>query len=327
VVLLGAYATHLLEVCRRFGVDEGELLDPLGLDEDELREPTTRLDVPQLVALLERARTLTGEPGLGVYLGLAMRASWHGHLGFAVLMAKNVGDALEMGRRFVATRTSALSFALTVRDGVASVTVEERADFGPARDVVLLAVLLGFASIGQALSGKELEGRVELALPEPEWFTRLKLPRLERVSWGRPAHRLTFAASVLETPFQLADAAAQKLAADQCERELAALDLEGGRFSSRVRELVLSEKGVLDVDAVAKSLAVSARTLKRRLASEGTSYSELLEAERRSRAEAMLRSTQLSVKEIAAALGYADTAAFSHAFQRWTGKSPTDARS
>jgi AraC-like DNA-binding protein len=326
-VLLAAYAAHLVEVSSRFGVEADELLGPSGLDVGALLEPTTRLDAEQIAALIERARTLTGEPGLGVYLGLAMRASWHGYLGFAVLTAKDVGDALRMGERFVATRTTALAFRLSVDDGEASVWVEERSDFGSARDVVLLAVLLGFASIGQALSGRELEGRVELALPRPDWFERLtrELPRLERVRWGCAGHRLAFDARLLETPFQLADATAQKLAADQCEKELAALDVSSG-FSARVRERVLGEGGVNDVDAVAKALAVSPRTLKRRLAAEGTSYSELLEAERKTRAEHLLKHTTRSVKEIAAALGYADTAAFSHAYTRWTGKSPTEGR-
>jgi AraC-like DNA-binding protein len=316
-----------VDVSHRFGVGAEELLGPSSLTREQLLEPTTRLEVADIVTLLVRARELTGEPGLGVWLGLAMRASWHGYLGFAVLTAKDVGDALRMGERYVTTRTTALAFELVVADGVASVHVRERADFGPARDVVLLAVMLGFATIGQALSGTELEGHVELALPEPDWFERLsrEVPRLSRVRWAQPSHRLCFDAAVLETPFQQADAAAQKLAADQCEKELAALDLSG-RFASRVRERVLSEAGVVDVESVAKALAVSPRTLKRRLAAEGTSYSELLEAERRARAEHLLKHTSRSVKEIAAALGYADTAAFSHAYTRWTGKSPTGGR-
>lgn len=324
-MLLAAYAAHLVEVSSRFGVEADELLGPLGLDVGSLLEPSTRLDAPQITALIERARTLTGEPGLGVYLGLAMRASWHGYLGFAVLTAKDVGDALRMGEKYVATRTNALAFKLIIEDGKASVTVEERIDFGSARDVVLLAVLLGFASIGQALSGRELDGHVEIALEKPDWFDRLDIPRLERIRWNRPVHRLVFDAALLSTPFQLADPAAQKLAADQCERELAALDVST-RFSARVRERVLSDTGVVEVDAVAKALAVSPRTLKRRLASEGTSYTELLEAERRARAEHLLKNTARSVKEIAAALGYADTAAFSHAYTRWTGKSPSEGR-
>lgn len=327
VSLPSSYLVHLLELTRRFGVDDDELLEELGLDADDLSDSTRRLEVPQVVKLVERAKTLTGEPGLGVYLGLAMRASWHGYLGFAVLTAKDIGDALKLGERFIATRTTALSFKLEVENGVASVVLEERADFGPARDVVVLTLLIGLSTIGEALSGRELDGRLEVAFPRPEWIDRFKdNVRLERVSFGARQHRCVFDAKLLGIPFQQADAHARKLAAAQCEKELAAL-VSSGRLSSRVRELVLREGSVVDVEGVAKSLAMSSRTLKRRLAMEGTTYSELLESERRARAEELLAKSKLSVKEIAAALGYADTAAFSHAFQRWTGKSPSDARS
>lgn len=83
--------------------------------------------------------------------------------------------------------------------------------------------------------------------------------------------------------------------------------------------------GVLEVDVVAQRLSMSARTLKRRLSAEGTSYSELLDHERRARAEAMLTGGR-AIKEIAVRLGFADAAAFSHAFTRWTGKSPSQWR-
>jgi AraC-like DNA-binding protein len=326
VSLPSTYLVHLVELTRRFGVDDDELLEELGLEVDDLTEATRRLEVPEVIRLVERARALTGEPGLGVYLGLAMRASWHGYLGFAVLTAKDIGDALKLAERFIATRTTALAFKLTVEGGVASVVLEEKADFGSARDVVVLALLIGLSTIGQALSGRELEGKIEVALPRPPWLERYaENARLDRVSFDAPVHRIVFDAKQLSTPFQLADASARKLAAAECEKELAALGF-AGRLAVRVRELALRDGVVVDVEGVAKQLSMSSRTLKRRLAVEGTSYSELLEAERKAKAEHLLAHTKLSVKEIAAALGYADTAAFSHAFMRWTGKSPSDLR-
>lgn len=323
----GVYAGHLVDVAARFGVEADELLEPFDFTLEDLRDASTRLEVQQVVELAERARALTGEPGLGVYLGLAMRASWHGYLGFAVLTARDIGDALKLGERFFPTRTDTLSYRVSLTgcaNETAVVTITEHADFGSARDVLVLALLIGLSTLGHALTGHELDGRIEVALPRPDWLGRLEHPRLARLSFDRPAHRLVFDAALLRTPFQLADAAAQKLAAEQCEKELAALSLSS-RVAARVRGLVLSDGVVQDIEAVAKALAMSSRTLKRRLAGEGTSYSELLDLERRARAEEFLASPR-SVKEIAAALGFADTAAFTHAFTRWTGKSPTQWR-
>lgn len=321
-MLLGAYAAHLVDISARFGVEAEELLAPLGLTRDQLMDASSQLELPQLIALVDRARTLTGEPGLGVYLGLAMRASWHGYLGFALLTAGNIEEAISLGERFVSLRTSAFALSHVVEGNVAAVIVDERVDFGSARDVLVPALIIGLSTLGQALTGQELDGRIELALPRPEWFSKMELPRAERFSFHQPTNRLVFDAKLLRVPFQLADPAAQKLAEEQCERELAALGASG-RFSARVRELLFVHEGI---EAVAKALSMSSRTVKRRLSGEGTSYSELLDDERRARAMVLLEDASKSVKEVSAALGFADTAAFSHAFTRWTGHSPSEWR-
>lgn len=313
------YLSHLLELTRRFGVDDEDVLEGLSLEGD------VRVTTRQLVPIFERARALTGEQGLGVYLGLAMRATWHGYLGFAVLVARDMGDALQLAERFIPTVTPALHLRVVPEGARTAVVIEEREDFGPARDFIVPALAVGLSSIAESLTGRQVDGQLELALPEPSWFAPLASanPRLKRVTFGAPAHRLLFDSKWLETPFQQADAEAQKLAAEQCERELEALQAAAG-FASRVKALLFTSAGVREVDAVAKALSLSPRTLKRRLQGEGTSYTELLEAERRARAELLLTQGTLSVKEVAAQLGYADTAAFSHAFARWNGVSPSE---
>ena len=55
----GIHAVHLAQICERFGVRS--LLAASGLDEDELTQPGARLSIRELVALVERARALTGE--------------------------------------------------------------------------------------------------------------------------------------------------------------------------------------------------------------------------------------------------------------------------
>ena len=73
---------------------------------------------------------------------------------------------------------------------------------------------------------------------------------------------------------------------------------------------------------IARSLAVSERTLRRRLQAQDTSYSELLQEVRREHAETALAQSNLTVDEIAARLGYTETTNFRHAFRRWLGVSP-----
>lgn len=74
--------------------------------------------------------------------------------------------------------------------------------------------------------------------------------------------------------------------------------------------------------AVARQFACSERTLRERLQREGTNLQRLLADARFERACHLLRSTEMPVSQIAAALCYADTAVFSRAFHGWAGKSP-----
>ncbi|MEV0251029.1 AraC family transcriptional regulator ligand-binding domain-containing protein [Nocardia sp. NPDC050712] len=82
----------------------------------------------------------------------------------------------------------------------------------------------------------------------------------------------------------------------------------------------------LGLDAVAQRLAMSARTLQRRLGEHGTSWRAEVEAARLAKATALLRDTALPVGSVATRLGYADARALRRAFQRWTGQTPAEFR-
>ncbi|MDF5855495.1 AraC family transcriptional regulator [Pseudomonas aeruginosa] len=77
---------------------------------------------------------------------------------------------------------------------------------------------------------------------------------------------------------------------------------------------------------VALQLKVTERTLRRRLADEGTNYREVLDLVRHDRARQLLRDERLRIEEVAERLGYMDTSSFRHAFRRWTGQCANDYR-
>lgn len=73
---------------------------------------------------------------------------------------------------------------------------------------------------------------------------------------------------------------------------------------------------------ISKALALSARTLSRRLADEGTSYEEVVDQLRRTLALQYLKDRGMSTSQISFLLGYEGSTSFNHAFKRWTGRSP-----
>jgi len=86
------------------------------------------------------------------------------------------------------------------------------------------------------------------------------------------------------------------------------------------------ETGDVRIERVARELAMSRQTLYRRLKAEGVTFEEILDAKRRQLAIRYAGVERQTVKAAAYRLGFSDPAAFSRAFKRWTGVSPSNFR-
>ena len=97
------------------------------------------------------------------------------------------------------------------------------------------------------------------------------------------------------------------------------------RFRREVEAAIepLLASGEANIDRVAGELGLSRQTLYRRLKAEGVTFEQLLDDLRHRLALKLLRDDQMAVKQAAWRLGFSDPAAFSRAFKRWTGTSPS----
>jgi len=311
-----AHALHLAGVAEGLGVPRKRLFEAWGLSEAEVADPSRAIDLSTVRRLVAVTRALTGEEGLGLHLGTRMQIANHGSLGFAAMTAPTAGAALEVAMRFVTTRTRALALRRQVVGERAALIVEERADFAEARDVVLVALVVGIWRIAQALTGRAIAGDVDFSFPEPSYARRFEALAPGRVRFDQPATQLVFDAALLDAPLLMADVAAHRRACEQCQRELRS----ERQLIGRVRA-ALGESPPPDLASVAHELGLSRRTLKRHLAAEGATFARLRAQVLRERAILLLRAER-TLDECAAALGYCDAASFSRAFKRWTGEPP-----
>jgi AraC-like DNA-binding protein len=316
---------YLAELVKRWNVTVEDLLDGSRVRPEALKDLRARFPTHQVVAVLERARQLTGEPALGLYLGTQLRVSALGSLGMAILSASTVREAIDIGIEFMPIVTTALGLRLRIEGREASLIVEERDDFGAARDILLLAVLTSLWRIGMRMTGEPMNGYVDLALPEPPYFAQLSQVG-GKFRFNQPMTRLVFDASYLALPYKMHDPVALQFARRECTETLDSL--EGTkRTAARVRGLINAKRGSLpSVVQVAAALHLSPRTLKRLLAAEGTSFTLLVQEERRERAMLLLRSRSLSIKDVARSVGYSNVMNFTRAFHRWTGTTPGEHR-
>jgi len=96
---------------------------------------------------------------------------------------------------------------------------------------------------------------------------------------------------------------------------------------ARVRaQLAPGPDGYADLERVAGSLLMSARTLKRKLQQRGTTFRALLDDARFRQAQRLLENPDLGIHQVAIALGYRDPACFTRAFRRWSGRTPSQLR-
>ena len=142
-----------------------------------------------------------------------------------------------------------------------------------------------------------------------------------------PAWTVAFSARDANRPFLTANDRMWDFFEPVLRRRLSEMEA-GTTLERRVRAslLELLPAGAGSMGAVAHDLAMSTRTLQRRLRAEGTTFQRTLNATRQSLALHYLAESDLSAGEISFLLGYEDTRSFYRAFHAWTGQTPQLAR-
>jgi AraC-like DNA-binding protein len=315
---------RIVGLAERRGVRVCDLLAGLGFSREDLAQPGATLPLSAVVTLCERARLLMRAPALGWHLGLETPFSAHGYLGFAAQSAATLGEALALAVDYAPIRSSALALHVEVDETTVSLVVDERADFGGVRDVILPCTLVGLWRLGMSLvgwKGVDSGSRIHLMFDEPPYFAQFAEP-LPAVHFRQSDNRLVFLKSFLDRPLKSGDPASFRLASDQCERMHESLF--ASRLVERVRHNIVRNDGVFrSVAEVAVAVGMSPRTLRRRLMEEGASFQTLLSEARRERSLVLLGLAHLSIQDIADRLGYSSVANFARAFHGWRGETPT----
>jgi AraC-like DNA-binding protein len=132
--------------------------------------------------------------------------------------------------------------------------------------------------------------------------------------------------ALVDRHLPLADPWLRDLLRPQLDAFLQQLD-QGNGAALSVRDLLenaLKTGRPLDLDGAAAMLRIKPRTLRSRLAAEGTTFSDLLDAARKECSLAQMAGPGVKLAAIAAQLGFSDSTAFTRAFRRWTGSTPSD---
>ena len=312
---------------RKFGVTPSLPFARAGVPLHAFTDPENRIAFDALGRLLAECSAATDCGHFGLLVGECFELDGLGAIGHLMRNSATVGDALR-----------ALLLHLYLHDrGAVPILINVDASYvllgysiyrhgtpGTAH-LYDVAIAIGYALL-QAICGASWKaahvqfshGRPKDARP----YRRLFGPS---VRFNAEVSGIVFAESWLDRTVPGADPRLRQQVMSAITQASASSTMD---FADIVRgalhQMVLS--GTSSAESVALLFGIHERTLRKRLATEGTSLQQLVSQTRFELAKQLLENTQLPISEIASALHFADAAVFSRAFRSWSKTSPRDWR-
>lgn len=321
---IGPMYRCLIEAVREHGVDVGRILRTLGLTEAALQDPAARLSPEMGRALGGALFRAAGSPSIGLDAARRFRVGDFGLFGYVLKYSQDFWSVLMAGAQYKRLLGDTAAFDVERLHNRVVVSV------GRSGGRKLLHEGSDFAAGALVLAMRELVGPevrpLEVQLPRDRPADERVYQRFFgcSVGFGASCVKLTYAASWLSTPCRNADPQLAAILRRQADDAIARVP-DDAPLPLRVRAFVAEniERGT-ELSDIAAKLAMSERTLRRRLREAGTGYRELVDDVRRERALMLADQGAHSATEIALMVGFDDSATFARAFRRWTGLLPRD---
>ena len=331
----GAYLQPLLEAAGAHGIDGATLAHAAGVAPHSLEAPTATLAARDYVRLLDAGASLAGDAHFGLHVGQRVRMGTYSAYGLILLSCKDVGQALEQTARYERLAHE-LGRSTLQRDG-AIAHYHWSSNYPAASRHLVDSVFAGVKVSGDWLAGMP-RPPAQLAFTHDGGGALLRHAshRDEYVrvlgslpTFGASANTATFDAQVLDWPVPNADVSLYPVLCLHAEQLLAQRHGDAGTGAAATVEAQVHgaivaglRQGAARLADVAATLAVTPRTLQRKLADAGTSFQAMLDQVRYGLARDYLRQPGLSLVDIAFLLGYQEQSAFNHAFRTWAGTNP-----
>jgi AraC-like DNA-binding protein len=148
-----------------------------------------------------------------------------------------------------------------------------------------------------------------------------------QVKFGAEWDAVIYAEKTTRLPVKGADTKLLEVLEATC-LELLGPTPKGRDLVREVRHLIIERlpAGSASINAIAGELGLSSKTLERRLAEQGESFSALLDRTRFNAVTHYLENPDMGLTQVAYLAGYTESAALVRAFKRWTGETPAKFR-
>lgn len=312
---------------RRHAVEP--ILRGAGLERATVDADGARIPITAHAAVFELAAQSVDDDCLGLRFGATRDTRDAGLIGYLGIASQTLGDALRNLSRYSRVFSDALE-----------IDTSDLAKLGDLRWAFRIPAglrtrqMIEFSAANLVQATRQLTGRnivpveVTFAHPRNEHLDAFDRFFGCKVQFGGAGNRLRFRQSDLLTHLVNADDRLLAILRSYCDEILGSHAKKSPPLVDQVERLIVQRLtgGEAKADTIAAELGMTRRTLTRKLAELGTSFQSLLDGLRKELAQRYLTDSGISMAEIAFLLGYTETSAFTHAFRRWTGRTPRQAR-
>jgi AraC-like DNA-binding protein len=312
----------------RAGVPVVPLLRHVGLTLEVIADPEERLSVRSQIALLDEAASALKDDCLGFTLARNHDPRQIGLLYYVMASSQTLGDGLKRVARYSRITNEAL--VVGYREGnrlVVSLSYSGVPRHSDRHQIEFC--MFGLLRICRMLTGQNIVPQY-FSIAHHRAGSTSEMAKFvgTKVEFGADRDEFALNVDARELPLIHADTYLNDLLLKYCEAALADRRDDSSQLRTRVENAISSvlPHGRVLAEDVARNLGMSKRTLARRLSDEGLNFTEILEHLRRDLAVRYLDDRKLHVSKIAWLLGFHEVSAFTHAFKRWTGKTPRELR-
>ena len=321
-----ATLTHYPEVAQSVGIDPRAMLRKVRLPLESLERPDLRIAVTSVRRLLEASATASGVEEFGLLMAERGALANLGPVALVVREQATIGEALKALARFIHIHHESMRLLINPLGDAVSLTIRLRGGVPRAPRQSSEMALGSLHRILRSLAGedwKPLEAHLTHPLPRNRKYYRsfFGCP----MEFSAEDDALIISARDLDRPIPRA----HPLIADYLERRVDAIDVRPRQWDERVAEVVraLLNDGDCTVERVAGHFGCTRRTIHRHLAECGTTFSEVLDAERADLALRLIEDHSRPLTTVAEMLGFSAQSAMARWFKGRFGRSITAWRS
>jgi AraC-like DNA-binding protein len=328
----GFAARQAFAALRKNGVAAAPLLQQAGLSERDLApddDNSRRISAIAQAKFLDLAADAMDDSAFGLHLAGQIDPRDVGILFYVSSAARDVGEAMALYSRYCRIVSEAIRQKLIPTPAGLAAEIEFAGIPRYATRHYVEFILGCVKTAMRVVTGRNLS-------PTAVAFSHSRnsdVREFERffgcpVEFGAEANLLELSHDLLRTPLTTADRKLLDAIRPFCDMAAKERHTEVGTLRAAVENEVekLLPDGKAQVQTIAKNLALSVRTLSRRLSDEGVTYADVVDQLRRSLALQYIKEPGMSLAQISWLLGYEGSTSFNHAFRRWTGRAPSAAR-